>query len=201
MEDYLDMMTTDFRPALTKAKSLNPDIIVGGTWFFMSVLTMKQMVELGFYPPAIFLADGSDFSFVDPSAGVGPQGNGVFFTEPYPGSSIPELRGRDGDYLEEQYKLAMNRSADYFSGVCFSAVQVLAQAIEAAGTVDTDAVRQALFTKEFNTAIWSRTVFNEFGVQKYFKPLAAQWQDNKKEIVWPSDYATAKPIYPYVPVK
>jgi len=73
-------------------------------------------------------------------------------------------------------------------------VQILAQAIEEAGTLDRDVIRDTIAAGEFETVIGSVT-FNADGTGNVLDPLI-QWQNGKMELVWPAEHATAPLIYP-----
>jgi branched-chain amino acid transport system substrate-binding protein len=73
-------------------------------------------------------------------------------------------------------------------------VQIIAGAIEKAGTLDREAVRNAISAIDVNTVIGPVT-FNEDGTGNVLNPLI-QWQGGKMELVWPAEHATAQLVYP-----
>jgi branched-chain amino acid transport system substrate-binding protein len=76
-------------------------------------------------------------------------------------------------------------------------VQLFAAAIEKAGTLDRDAVRDAMAAIDTSTVIGPVT-FNEDGTGNVLNPLI-QWQSGKLELVWPPEHATADFLYPAPP--
>ena len=84
----------------------------------------------------------------------------------------------------------------------YAAVQVLAAAIEKAGTLDQNKVRETLCTIEVDTVV-GKLKFAGPGhcdplvrSGAYLEQIVFQWQNGKQEIVWPPKYATATFIYP-----
>jgi branched-chain amino acid transport system substrate-binding protein len=70
----------------------------------------------------------------------------------------------------------------------------VAAAIEAAGTLDRDAIRDAIAATELDTVIGTVT-FNEDGTGNV--PVAIlQYQNGRPELVWPTEFATADLVYP-----
>ena len=70
----------------------------------------------------------------------------------------------------------------------------MADAIERAGTLDRDAVRDALADTNMMTVI-GQVSFNADGTGVVLNPLV-QWQAGKMEPVWPLDQKTADFLYP-----
>jgi len=75
-------------------------------------------------------------------------------------------------------------------------VQILANSIERAGTLDRDKIRDAMAATNMTTVIGPVT-FNADGTGKVLNPLT-QWQNGKLELVWPADQATAPLAYPAI---
>jgi branched-chain amino acid transport system substrate-binding protein len=76
-------------------------------------------------------------------------------------------------------------------------VQILADAIERAGTLDRDAIRDAIAATDMMTVIGPVT-FNADGTGNVLNPMS-QWQNGQLELVWPEDQATAPLAYPAIP--
>jgi branched-chain amino acid transport system substrate-binding protein len=80
------------------------------------------------------------------------------------------------------------------SAACYASGQVLQQAIETVGTLDGEAVRDAIAEGEFETILGTVTFEDQFNVT--YPGEVGQWQDGEFEIVWPVENRTADPIYP-----
>jgi branched-chain amino acid transport system substrate-binding protein len=101
------------------------------------------------------------------------------------------------DELNAAFEADFGRPADLLTGSAYSCVQVIAAAIESAGTLDRDAVRDAMLATDMETVMGPVT-FNADGTGNVWNPLV-QWIDGKQELVWPADQATADFVYPAPP--
>jgi branched-chain amino acid transport system substrate-binding protein len=101
------------------------------------------------------------------------------------------------DRLNEEYQAKFGRPADLLTGPAYSCVQIIAAGIEKAGTLDRDAIRDAIASIDTNTVIGPVT-FNEDGTGNVLNPLI-QWQNGQLELVWPEEHATAEFKYPAPP--
>ena len=98
------------------------------------------------------------------------------------------------DKLNAAYNAEFKRPADLLTGPSYACVQILAAAIEKAGTLDRDKIRDAIAATNMTTVIGPVT-FNADGTGKVLDPMV-QWQNGKLELVWPLDQASAKLAYP-----
>jgi branched-chain amino acid transport system substrate-binding protein len=70
----------------------------------------------------------------------------------------------------------------------------LEESVKAAGTLTRDKVRQVLQDLQTYTVV-GRYQVDPTGIQVKHFPLTIQWQEGKKEIVWPEEVQTAQPIF------
>jgi branched-chain amino acid transport system substrate-binding protein len=101
------------------------------------------------------------------------------------------------DELNEKYQADFGRPADLLTGPAYSCVQLFADAIERAGTLDRDAVRDAMAATDMTT-VTGPVTFNEDGTGNVLNPLI-QWQNGQLELVWPTEHASADLAYPAPP--
>ena len=101
------------------------------------------------------------------------------------------------DELNAAYQAEFGRPADLLTGPAYACVQIVAAAIEKAGTLDRAAVRDAIAAIDLDTVIGPVT-FNEDGTGNVLNPLI-QWQNGQMELVWPPDQSTAEFLYPAPP--
>ncbi|MBZ0289506.1 MAG: amino acid ABC transporter substrate-binding protein, partial [Anaerolineae bacterium] len=73
-------------------------------------------------------------------------------------------------------------------------IQILSAAIESAGSLDRDAVRDAIAATDMDTVIGNVT-FNEDGTGNVLTAML-QYQEGKVQLVWPAEFATAELVYP-----
>jgi len=101
------------------------------------------------------------------------------------------------DRLNERYQELYGRPADLLAGPAYALVQILAQAIEEAGTLDKEVLRDTIAAGSFDTVIGPVT-FNEDGTGNVLDPLI-QWIDGEMQLVWPPEHASAELVYPAPP--
>ena len=86
----------------------------------------------------------------------------------------------------------------YQTAGAYGACQVLLEAINRAGSLDREKIREAILKFDGNTAFGSFRV-DQDGFQISHKMQVFQWQDGKKVIVWPEDIAPGRPRFPTPP--
>ncbi len=183
--------TEDLSSMILKAKSAEADMLLALPNPPDGIAMFKQMNELGWAPK---------FSLVIRA----PEG-----------VTWGETMGTVGDYvtifpgwhnaaqwpgvaeLNEKYEADFGRPADLLTGPAYTCVQIAADAIERAGTLDRAAIRDAMAATDMMTVMGPVT-FNEDGTANVWNPLI-QWQNGKLELVYPTDQASAEFAYPAPP--
>jgi branched-chain amino acid transport system substrate-binding protein len=188
--------TKDVASLLTVVKGLSPDIILGSGHLQDSILVTKQSKDLGISPKVLAFS-------------VGP--------------ATPEYRsslGKDADYVydgaqwtsavkyvgDDVFKTSVNYTTlfmakfgyepPYQSAESSAGVITYQKAIEKAGSLDADKVRDALAALDF-VSFYGQIKFDPRGINIY-KPMAVEQlqTDGKKRTVWPLEVAEAKPQFP-----
>lgn len=104
---------------------------------------------------------------------------------PYPG--IEEFT--------EAYRAEFNMEPTLHAAGAYGGCRVFAEATERAGTLDSELIREELFKLETQT-IFGKFSVDERGYQVANRGVFIQWQDGEKVVVWPEEFATAKPRFP-----
>jgi branched-chain amino acid transport system substrate-binding protein len=99
--------------------------------------------------------------------------------------------------LNEKHIELVGRPADPIVGPAYALIQILAAAIEEAGALDRDAIRDAIAATDMDTVIGPVT-FNEDGTGNVVTAIL-QMQNGSQELVWPAEFATADFAYPALP--
>jgi branched-chain amino acid transport system substrate-binding protein len=120
--------------------------------------------------------------------------------------------GKDGDYvvlapgwhnamkypgvkeLNEKHQRQFGRPADVIVGPAYASIQILADAITRAGTLDRAKVRDAIAATQLMTVV-GPVKFRPDGTG-VVPVVFVQWQRGKQELVWPKEFATAPLQYP-----
>jgi branched-chain amino acid transport system substrate-binding protein len=96
------------------------------------------------------------------------------------------------------YEKEFNKTPSYHAAGSYGSCQLLMEAARRAGSLDSEMLRDQLLKLKMAT-IFSTYAADERGYQLANKGLFIQWQDGKKVVVWPDEFATAKPRFPTPP--
>ena len=182
----------DFSGLLIRMKALNPDVIVGGTYFDDSVAITRQMKELDVNPKMFGSTVGGDVP--DFGKQLGKTADYVYGSTQW----AENLRYPGVKEFIENYKKLFNREFSYHAPAAYGACLVFAEAIRRAKSLDSDKLREQLLKLKITTAFGDYQV-DERGFQIAHKMVLLQWQEGKRVTVWPSNLAEAKPLYPTPP--
>ncbi len=181
----------DWSDAILKAKAAGAEVLLTMPIFPDGSGMFKTMAELGWAPKyALVIRAPEGLNWGESMGTVGDYV--TIFPGWHHGAKFPGV-----EELNAAYQAKFDRPADLLTGPAYACVQIVAAAIEKAGTLDRDAVRDAMAAIDTETVIGPVT-FNEDGTGNVLNPLI-QWQNGKMELVWPSDQATADFVYPAPP--
>jgi len=82
----------------------------------------------------------------------------------------------------------------YHAASAYAAGLLIEEAVRRAGSLDRDKIRNILSMMDTITPL-GRFRVNKSGLQIKHMNLIIQWQKGKKEIVWPEELATSKPVW------
>jgi len=181
----------DWSDAILKAKAEGAEVLLSLPIFPDGSGMFKTMAELGWTPKFALVIRAPEG--VNWGESMGTLGDYVtIFPGWHNGAKFPGV-----DELNAAYEAEFGRPADLLTGSAYTCVQVIANAIENAGTLDRVAVRDAMAATDMETVMGPVT-FNEDGTGNVWNPLV-QWQSGKLELVWPEEHATADFLYPAPP--
>jgi branched-chain amino acid transport system substrate-binding protein len=196
IESYPDGVT-DLSAMVTNFRELAPDLVVSAGHFNDAVLFINTAKDLDFNPSAVLMTVGpSNPTFVEE---VGDDSNyilGASQWESTLGYEDPWF-GSAGDYAaryEELYEIPPSYQAAESTATALA----LHLAIEAAGSLETDAVRQALQEMDIVT-FYGPINFDESGKNAGKPMVTIQIQDGSIDIVAPAEAAVAEVIWPAPP--
>ncbi len=110
----------------------------------------------------------------------------------------PGLPNPGSDEFVAAYEQAYGRMPSFHAAGAYGSCQLFVEAVERAGSLDQDAIREELLALETETVFGPFEV-DERGYQTANQGLFIQWQDGEKVVVWPGDLATAEARYPTPP--
>ena len=182
--------TEDLSQLLRQVQDADVQALLAFSYPAETFLMTGQMLEIGLSPDLFYATVGIAFpAYRDAfSAEVveGIMGAGVW-------NPNVETEGSRG-YFDRHVEMFGAEPDRWASAACYATGQVLQQAIEAAGTLDPVAVKEAMDTEEFET------ILGTFSFEGQFNPVypgqVGQWQNGEFEIVAYADDRTADPIFP-----
>ena len=189
-QETYPLRPTDLSQTLRGAQDADPDAFLAFSYPDETFLMTGQAIEIGFNPDVFMASVGVAFpSYRD---AFGPAAEGVIGT----GAWNPGVDTEDAQGFYDRY-VAMHDGAEpdrWASAACYATGQVLEQAIEAAGTLDPKAVKEAMDTTEFNTILGTFRFENQ--LNPTYPGQIGQWQGGEFEIVSFADDRTSEPVYP-----
>ncbi|MBN1320520.1 MAG: amino acid ABC transporter substrate-binding protein [Thermoleophilia bacterium] len=168
----------DYSSIILKFKQAGVDAIVAHVSPADAITFTKQLKEQNLAPK--FMMGWKGFWPTEYAAGLGADsdyvGYDAFWSEdlPYPGAKE----------LGEAYKADHDGLDSVSLGLFYSSAQILAMAIERAGSTDPGAVRDEVFGGTFPGTVMGDVVYDEDGIASLI-PLGMQWMDGKRIIIYP----------------
>lgn len=162
--------------------------------FLNEALGMRQSLKnIGWYPKAFYASVGPAMKiFYDK---FGPDAENTFSSSQWEYNNKINFPGccEFSDFYDSYIK-AYKEEPSYQAATAYSAGQILYAAILKSGGIDRRKLRDSLSSIDTMSTI-GRYGVDRRGIQiKHFN-LLIQWQKGKKEIVWPVEFATAKPVF------
>lgn len=178
----------DFTEILTKARSSNASALIVCGHFDEAVNVRLSLKKIRWYPKAYYASIGPALPAFHQK--LGSEVNYVFSSANWEyNAKLPGSKKFYADFIK-----AYGKEPAYQAVEGYSAGTVLEKAINKAGTLEKVKLRDILFTMDTLTIIGRYNV-DKTGKQIKHFPLIIQWQKGKKEIVWPEDLSTAKPLF------
>ena len=181
----------DFSDLILKAKSAGAEAVFALPSPPDGMAIVKQMRELDFSPKVYLFIRAPDPPVW--SQNLGKDGDYVLLS---PGWHFAAKYPKVAELNEAHQKL-FNRPADPIVGPSYACVQILADAVARAGTLDRDKIRDAIAATNMTTVV-GPVRFRPDGTGEV-KVFFQQWLKGKQELVWPKDFATAQFGYPAPP--
>ena len=179
--------TTDYTDLILKAQDAGANTVLALPTPPDGFTLYKQMGELGYTPDFAFMVRAAD---VPTWRDLGSVGDYVLIAPGWSNAMTYEGVAE----LNAKHIEMMDRPADPIVGPAYAAVQILADSIERAGSLDRDAIRDAMAASNLDTVVGNVT-FRENGTGVVVAPFL-QYQNGKIELVWPKEFATADLIIP-----
>jgi branched-chain amino acid transport system substrate-binding protein len=179
----------DLEGPMRQARDINADLVIVAGHRDEAINARRAAARLAWLPRNFYATIGP--ALPEWRDELGESANGTFSTsiwEPteslaYPGATA----------FAEAFRHRFGIEPSYHAATAYAAGQILSAAVAAAGSLDHDAIRDALYGLDHNSII-GRFAVDHTGMQVKRLEMIIQWQRDRKEIVWPDEIRTAQPI-------
>jgi branched-chain amino acid transport system substrate-binding protein len=182
------MLSPDMSQIIMEAKNAGADVFFGAPVPPDAITMLKQMSELGYHPKAIIFNRATD------DQSWAKMGDLVNYTIGSP-DWVPALNFPGVAELNQKVKAATGEDANYAIGPGVASIQVVAAAIEKAGTLNREKVRNAIAATDIMT-VTGPVKFQGNGKRQMAIPVVTQWQNGKTVLVWPAGQSAKALVYP-----
>ncbi len=185
----------DYTAVLQRAKEYDPDVFIWAGYGADALPMMEQAKAVNF-SPALFVGAPpgwpSDFGESKLAENVTLYGMWA------PSLNIVSEMSKKfyGEYVTKYSE----EPATYFAPLGYTSIDIIAKAVVIAGSVETDAVITALKEISYQSPLGETISFGPANVisnQGFRQQKILQWQDGVQQVIWPFEFATAKPTYPF----
>jgi branched-chain amino acid transport system substrate-binding protein len=188
--------SVDVTGTILKIKAIHPDILFQIGLTSDSILITRTMRDLDVYPKMGRIASGGGHSDPKYAEAVGQLSNYEFLNLMW----SPLLKHPRIKDVNERHKKQFGYDMLDFSGYAYTACWVLSHAIDKAGSLDPEKIREALSkinlsVKDPGVLLFFPVKFDEFG-QAPAEGCFGQRLKGIQEIVYPAEGATATPVWP-----
>jgi branched-chain amino acid transport system substrate-binding protein len=179
----------DVTTLLSEVKAKKPDALIALCYPADAFLLTGQLQGVQYNPPFLFQLVGPSIAAYEKAFGPATEGIAAM------GHWSPKAPWPGAKEFAERYTKKWNIRPDYLdSALAYVGCQIVEQAIEKAGTLDREKIRDTIAGSEFTT-INGPIKFT--GTENLVTPaMILQYQKGELEIIWPPKTATAKPLYP-----
>ena len=177
-------------------KAANADVVMPSSYVSDAILLMRGMHDIGYTPGAV-MAQSAGFAeqaFID---GVGPLAEGVMSRSAF---AMDAAKARPAiPAVNALYRARNNKDLNDNTGRELTALIVLADAINRAGSTDEEKIRQALVATDIpgNQTImpWKGIKFDDTGQNVEALPVIQQIKDGKYHTIYPFDVASEPAVW------
>ncbi|WP_339949720.1 amino acid ABC transporter substrate-binding protein [uncultured Albimonas sp.] len=196
--DFIDLPAevSDVTNVLTTIRNSSPDVLVCTTHDQTSILIARQMVSTNTHVPMLYQTLGPQTEAYGEALRQYASGA---VTQAYWDASAPYSGAYFGSAQDfaDYYQANFDRHLAYHMASGAACIVTYLEAAKQAGTLELDAVRDALAAIDFE-CFYGHIKFTEDGDgdPALLGPMLLQRQGEEMAIISPKDAATAEPIYP-----
>ena len=182
----------DLSPIITDAQSSGADAFLSFCYPDQNFPAFFTSVAMGYNPKAMMFGPGGNMD-VFPWAIAGENAEGIMAFGGFNAKSTPGAKVFVDKYNERYPELGI----DWWGHLpYYASLEVLAQAIEGAGTLDNAKIAEYIKNNTFDTSMGPVYFENGQIAEECYLGEVGQWQSGVFEVIDTNDRRTADPIYP-----
>ncbi|MFO0993986.1 MAG: amino acid ABC transporter substrate-binding protein [Hyphomicrobiales bacterium] len=179
---------TGLEDDIRRAKDARIDLIIVAGHLNEALRSRQAIAQVGWAPRAFYATVGP--ALPEWPVLVGDSDDRTFSTSIWePNDSFPHSRD-----FAAAFKERFGVDPSYHAATAYAAGEILQGAILAAGSVEREKVRQALYSLDTYTVL-GRFAVDRKGMQVKRLEMIIQWQNGRKAVVWPEEIRTAAPVF------
>ncbi len=189
--------TADVTSEVQKLIAAKPDAVFHASYDAEAILFARTYKQYGFNPQGI-LAIGASFGSSAFRDSLGPDSN-YFFVREHWSRDLADRNPLVGQ-VAKMYRDRYGRDMDGTPARAFTAMMVLADAINRAKSIDHEKIREALAATDIKGDAlimpWEGVKFDKTGQNTLTRGIFVQTLEGAPRMVWPADFAVAKLVWP-----
>lgn len=191
VESY-EAKSPDYKAVLQRVKAANPDVIYFCSYLLDASTLMRQAQEIDLNP-RFYTSAGTGFATVEfpTPKGAGKNAEYTFSVSQW----LPTVPWKGSKEFDAEYFKRYNSHPTHHGMFAYAALQVAAQAINNARSMDSDRVRDAISNLNLSMTPFGPIKF-EPGGQNRHPVVVTQVQNGQYRIVYPAEAADSKPVIP-----
>jgi branched-chain amino acid transport system substrate-binding protein len=185
----------DYTAVLEQAKEYDPDVFIWAGYDADALPILEQSKAIDFAPPLYIGAPPgwpADF-------GESPLAEDVTLYGMW-APAINDVSDVSKKFYDAYVAKYGSEPATYFAPLSYSAIMIIAEAVEKAGTLDKDTLIKELKATQYDSPLGETISFSPSNIisnQGIRNQKILQWQNGRQEVIWPFEFATAEPVYPF----
>jgi branched-chain amino acid transport system substrate-binding protein len=179
-----------------RLKAAGADVVMPSSYTNDSILLVRAMAEIGYRPPAI-MAQAAGFQEQGFLTAAGPLAEGAFSRSSF---AIDAVKARPAiPAVNAAYRARSGKDLNDNTARQVTAVQILADAIDRAGSTDPDKLHAALVATDVPgeqlIVPWAGVKFDDTGQNVRATPVIQQVKGGTYHTVFPFEIATEPPVW------
>ena len=194
LEAEFEASANDFSGPITDIKTANADVVVIVGRVQNDLRIARQLAESDIKAGVVVVVAAGIQEFHDDLGSLADRFVGPSQWEPV-GQTTPDFGPTNKGIIASLMRRG-HENIDYPIAQSYAAGLVVQRCLEETGSADNHAMRETAAELRFST-FYGNFQIDETGRQVGRETMLAQWQDGRKNTVWPGSSAQAKLVYPW----